>query len=155
MNARHVGNLLVVGQFSLLGVIIAGPGPRVFTVGGALTLIAQAANFVALVLLLWSAVQLGKSLTAHPLPKESAELIATGLYAHMRHPIYFFLMVFAALSAVTNGSVGALISAVALIVLLNFKARFEERALREKFAGYDSYAAKVPRFFPRFALRNN
>jgi len=35
-----------------------------------------------------------------------------------------------------------------LVVLLNFKARFEERLLLAKFPEYAAYAAKVGRLFP-------
>ena len=38
----------------------------------------------------------------------------------------------------------------ALLGLLHVKARYEERLLRSRFVGYEAYAARTPRFVPRW-----
>jgi protein-S-isoprenylcysteine O-methyltransferase Ste14 len=38
---------------------------------------------------------------------------------------------------------------IALIVLLNYKASFEEQLLRARYPQYASYAAKTGRFLPK------
>jgi protein-S-isoprenylcysteine O-methyltransferase Ste14 len=38
---------------------------------------------------------------------------------------------------------------LALVILLNYKASFEEQLLRARYQGYASYAAKTGRFLPK------
>ena len=94
------------------------------------------------------ALVLGKSLTPFPKPPAQAQLVRRGVYAMVRHPVYAGLMAlslgWACLWRSLPGAALALIQAV----LLDAKARREERWLREKFPGYGEYAAKVRRLIP-------
>ena len=89
-----------------------------------------------------------KSLTPFPKPPEQARLVRHGIYALVRHPVYAGLIAlslgWACLWASRRGVALALLQAV----LLDAKARREERWLREKFPDYDRYAAKVRRLIP-------
>jgi protein-S-isoprenylcysteine O-methyltransferase Ste14 len=53
---------------------------------------------------------------------------------------------------VPAGSLLTVISFVLLIVLLSYKARFEERLLMDKFPSYMSFAARVGRIIPYVGL---
>ena len=94
------------------------------------------------------ALVLGTSLTPFPKPPAQAQLVRRGIYSIMRHPIYAGLIAlsfgWAYLWSSGRGVVLALIQAV----LLDIKARREERWLREKFSDYDEYAVKVRRLIP-------
>ena len=85
---------------------------------------------------------LGRSRTPLPKPIHDAPLVQSGIYRIVRHPLYSSLIFL---------SVGWSLfwsSFVALALLLNRKARLEERWLREKFPEYEAYASRVRRLVP-------
>jgi protein-S-isoprenylcysteine O-methyltransferase Ste14 len=94
------------------------------------------------------AVRLGRAASVLPEPTSGAVLRTDGPYRLVRHPIYSGVLLFAAGIAATAGSVLAVLAFGALIVLLSVKARFEERLLTQRFAGYPAYARVTPRFVP-------
>lgn len=99
--------------------------------------------------LLFSFLKLGNSLTALPIPREQGQLVTTGMYARVRHPIYFGLLVMGFGVILDAGYWPQIIVYMLLYALLNTKAEFEESLLREKYPQYKQYAEKTPRFFPR------
>jgi protein-S-isoprenylcysteine O-methyltransferase Ste14 len=86
---------------------------------------------------------LGRGLTAAPLSNSHAELRTRGLYRFVRHPIYSGLLLLAVAVAVAlaSGSRWTTAACAALVVLINAKARWEERHL----------AARAARFVPVLA----
>jgi protein-S-isoprenylcysteine O-methyltransferase Ste14 len=145
------GYAYVAMQFVLLGVLLTAP--RLPEPYGPLTpfvsLIGLALMAVAGLVLLISFVALGNSLTASPLPKAQGQLVTTGLYAYVRHPIYFGLLLLSAGVVLDAGWWPQAVVAAMLFVLLRIKAQFEESLLQKSYPGYAAYAAKTPRFFPR------
>ena len=99
--------------------------------------------------LLFSFLRLGRSLTASPIPREGGELVTTGMYSRVRHPIYFGLLTMSFGVMLDAGFWPQIIVFALLYVLLSIKADFEEGLLMKKYPGYKQYAAKTPRFFPR------
>jgi protein-S-isoprenylcysteine O-methyltransferase Ste14 len=98
--------------------------------------------------LIMSGVNLGKSLTALPIPKEKAELQVDGLYKYVRHPMYTsVLMICFGISGI-NGSFLKTIFCVLLVILFIFKAKYEEKLLAKKFKGYSDYAKNTAMFLP-------
>lgn len=150
MNDRARGWWFVLAQFALIGLLILPLGGPLVEVSAPLRSWLTAANWLALALLVVSGLSLGRALTAHPLPNQQGELVTSGLYGKVRHPIYTFLMAAACLMAISDASVIHVLAAIALIVLLNFKARFEERHLRQHYPKYDEYADRTGRFLPRW-----
>jgi len=145
---RRVAWLLVLGQFLLLGLIVLLPGADTWTLPVALTRAAQVAEAVGIIAMVAAATALGRGLTAAPLPNSHAELRTGGLYRIVRHPIYTGLLLFAAARTLSSGSVWTASACVALVVLINAKARWEERHLARRFPGYTAYAARTSRFIP-------
>jgi protein-S-isoprenylcysteine O-methyltransferase Ste14 len=82
--------------------------------------------------------------------KKNAEITMTGPYAHTRNPLYLgsmliaFGFALAACSAWIALALAVLFAAIYVPVI-----RSEEAFLRASFAGYDDYAARVPRLIPR------
>ena len=141
------GQWFVVGQFTLLlGVSVAPGSPRpqsrTMKVPGAALLTAGA------LLAGWGLRSLGRNLTALPEPVEHAELVETGVYRWVRHPIYGGLLLLAAGWSLRRGSPAGLSLTAALLGLLQAKARYEEQALSARFPGYPEYARRVRRFLP-------
>jgi len=148
MSEKSLGNLLVVGQFALLGVLLLLQGARDWSLPAVLDAVAKFLLAAGLAIAIIAIFNLGKSLTANPVPLDSATLKTGGLYAVVRHPIYLgFILAGIGLTA-TSGSWLAMVALAGLSVLLSFKARFEESMLLRKFDGYRAYATKVGRLLP-------
>ena len=148
-NFLQRGGLWVLGQSLLLCAVIAGGilcrnqwQSFVLTLCGAFLLLLAAGCGLA------GTRSLGRNLTPFPKPTASAQLVQTGIYGLMRHPLY---------TAVFCGSVGwalmwrswpALLVALALGPFFDAKARREERWLRQQFPEYAAYERRVRRFVP-------
>jgi len=82
--------------------------------------------------------------------KKNAELTVTGPYAHTRNPLYLGSMMIAFGFAAAAGSWWILLVLAGLFLAIYMPTILsEEEYLRGKFAGFDAYAAKVPRLLPR------
>ncbi|MFY9304012.1 MAG: methyltransferase [Rhodoluna sp.] len=151
MTNRLKGNLLVLGQFILIGLLIFVPSSGIST--GAFTFFFATLSIVLLlagfVILGLSALALGKSLTAHPIPGKDAVLVTDGLYRFVKHPIYSGLLLAALGLTIVGGFFPHALFFVALVFLLNYKASFEEALLTKAYAGYADYSKKTGRFVPR------
>lgn len=145
---RRIAWLLVLVQFILLGLIVLLPDADTWTLPVALARAARVAEWVGIIVMVVAATALGRGLTAAPLPNSHAKLRTGGLYRFVRHPIYSGLLLFAVASAILSGSVWVVGASAALVVLINAKARWEERHLAQRFPGYAAYAARTRRFIP-------
>jgi protein-S-isoprenylcysteine O-methyltransferase Ste14 len=84
--------------------------------------------------------------------KKNSELTVTGPYAHTRNPLYLGSMLIAFGFALASRSIWiALALAVLFAVIYVPVIRSEEAFLRSMFAGFDAYAAQVPRLLPRLS----
>ncbi|HYK34948.1 isoprenylcysteine carboxylmethyltransferase family protein [Alloacidobacterium sp.] len=83
--------------------------------------------------------------------KKNAELTVTGPYAYTRNPLYLGSMLIAfGFAAASKSIVIVMLLAVLFVIIYVPVIRSEEAFLRSKFAGFDIYAASVPRLLPRF-----
>lgn len=84
-----------------------------------------------------------------PSPKVGSHLITSGPYHFMRHPMYLAVMILCLGFVFHNQTFQSFFSWIALIAILNIKARYEERLLCAKFDDYLRYKALVKtRFIP-------
>ena len=83
-----------------------------------------------------------------PRPVEGARLVDDGVYGRVRHPIYSGVMASAIGWSLATASLVALGLSVALVVLLDLKARREEVWLAGHYPAYADYAARTRRFMP-------
>jgi protein-S-isoprenylcysteine O-methyltransferase Ste14 len=103
---------------------------------------------IGIVLLVWSAVNLGRSLTPFPRPLPDGELVTSGAYRLVRHPIYSAVIIGTlGLSLATENWLRLALTGV-LFLFFDMKARREERWLQEQYPGYEAYKAHVKRFIP-------
>jgi len=144
----------VLGQFTLLGLIVLLPARHDWAVSEQARRAAHGVALAALLLMVVAATSLGRGLTAQPLPNAHAQLRTGGLYRWVRHPIYTGLLLFALAEAAASGSVLKAVAAALLIALITFKARWEEGWLRQRFDGYERYARRTPRFVPSLRRRS-
>ena len=151
MNDRSRGYFYVAIQFLLIAILFTAPRqPEPY---GALTPYLSALGLgimgLGALVLITSFIRLGKSLTANPVPKEDGQLVTSGLYSRVRHPIYFGLLLLAFGVVLDAGWWPQIVVALMLYLLLNIKAQFEESLLEKKYPDYKQYMLKTPRFFPR------
>lgn len=82
---------------------------------------------------------------------QKSALITDGLFARVRHPIYALQMLLVMCSALIVPTVPMLVIAILHLILMNLKARNEERhLLKVHGARYEAYLRRSGRFFPRF-----
>ena len=100
-------------------------------------------------IILISLFQLNKNLSPFPSPKENSELITTGLFSKMRHPIYSGILLLAFSFALYQNSGFKILISFFLLTLFYFKTGYEEKQLSLKFPEYKKYKKKTGRFFPK------
>jgi protein-S-isoprenylcysteine O-methyltransferase Ste14 len=82
--------------------------------------------------------------------KKNAELTVTGPYAHTRNPLYLGSMLIAfGFGAAAGSWILVLALAVLFAAIYIPTIQGEEEYLRAHFAGFNQYAAHVPRLLPR------
>lgn len=107
-------------------------GPLPFFAGAALTI-------AGLLFTVWAREHLGKNWSRSVTVRQNHELITSGPYAFVRHPIYTGILTGFLGSAIAEGQMRALIALAMVSAVLWFKLRLEERWMRDTFG--DSYAA--------------
>ncbi|MDH4141001.1 MAG: isoprenylcysteine carboxylmethyltransferase family protein [Chloroflexota bacterium] len=139
-------------QFILLGSIaVAGwwGGPdwtgAVVTVSTLAGLLGIAAGAVMAFL---GVRHLGDALTPLPHPRDQAELVQTGIYRRVRHPIYGGLIVAALGWGLLTASIPALLLTGVLAVFFRLKSAREETWLTDQFPAYGAYRERTRRFIP-------
>lgn len=93
-------------------------------------------------------LDLGRNLTPVPHPRDDAQLVETGVYALVRHPIYGGLIIGALGWGLLAASPPTLALAIGLGAFFDLKSRREEAWLRERYAGYATYMARTRRLLP-------
>ncbi len=83
------------------------------------------------------------TLSAFPEPREDGRLVRTGVFRHVRHPIYCGLVTASLGLALWRTSLTGLLFAPALFVFFDLKSRYEEKRLMERFPEYADYRREV------------
>ena len=100
-------------------------------------------------LAVWARVHLGRNWSGTVTVKEDHELIRSGPYGYVRHPIYTGLITGLIGTAICSGTLRAAIGVAIISAALYVKSRTEERFMRETFPGqYPQYCEQVPALVP-------
>lgn len=153
MSTQTIGRLFVAAQVALLITIVALPSADHWPTPTWLERVGVAVVLGGVALVLVASTRLGAALTPTPVPKANAPLATSGLYQHVRHPIYTGVMVAVVAVAARSGNTVTATVALALIVFFNIKARWEENQLQLKHPDYTVYAQSTPRFLPPLGPR--
>jgi protein-S-isoprenylcysteine O-methyltransferase Ste14 len=95
----------------------------------------------------WRGIRdLGRNLTPLPYPNAGGELVETGVYRRVRHPIYGAVLLAAFGWGFLTASPVALIVAVVAVPFFWLKSTVEERWLEQHFPGYPAYRRRTHRF---------
>jgi len=102
-----------------------------------------------LIFSVWARVYLGRNWSGSVTVKEGHELVRSGPYGHVRHPIYTGLIVALLGTAIASGTLRAALGLAIVVASFLYKLRLEETFMRETFPDqYPGYAASVPRLIP-------
>lgn len=97
----------------------------------------------------WARRHLGKNWSQAVTVKEDHELITSGPYALVRHPIYSGLLLGFIGSAVARGEWRGLLAVALVFSALWFKLRLEEEWMRTQFGEpYEAYSRRVAELVP-------
>jgi protein-S-isoprenylcysteine O-methyltransferase Ste14 len=101
---------------------------------------------LGVVVFAWGIRSLGRNLTPGTEPLSGAELVTSGPYGHVRHPIYTGLvLVLAGYTLAWSNWTLALLFGFLALKYFQAKASVEEDWLLERFPQYKSYMRRVPR----------
>jgi protein-S-isoprenylcysteine O-methyltransferase Ste14 len=107
-------------------------------------------GFVCLALSIDCWLRMGKNWRMAVTPDQQTELVTSGLYGYVRHPIYALSILLMLCTVVVAPTYPVAVMAVIHVVLMTVKARNEERFLAERHgASYQRYLEHTGRFLPR------
>jgi len=144
------GGLWVVGQFTImLAMVVLGlefhgaPSlPRQGIIAGGI------AMGIGGLLAIAGAAALRNRLTPFPEPTRNSQLVQSGIYSLLRHPLYASIVLTSLGWGFFRQSWPTLWLLVPTALFFDAKARREETALRQAFPDYSLYARRVSRFIP-------
>lgn len=148
MDDQRTGWLFVAIQFALLGAIILSPDSDQWSTGTVVTAVGWFISGAGVAIAIAAALRLGSSLTPTPVPTAQGTLKTDGLYRFVRHPIYTGVLGVVAGIVIRSGSLITAALGAGLCVFFWVKSSWEEDQLRERYDGYDEYAARTGRFVP-------
>ena len=150
LGPRGEGWVLVQGVLFVLiiaaGVRVGGAWAReartVTTIVGGLLMVAGA------VLAGSGVVELRDAFTPLPRPRDGAQLVDTGAYRLVRHPVYGGIAILTVGWALFSASPIAIGLALVLLAFFRLKSAREEAWLADVYPGYDAYRARTRRLIP-------
>jgi len=101
---------------------------------------------------IWARNHIGRFWSGSVAIREDHQLIRSGPYSRIRHPIYTGILVALAGTTLAVGNYRALLAFVLILVSLIYKARLEEALLTREFgAAFDEHRRHTGFFLPRFS----
>jgi len=98
---------------------------------------------IALIILLIAIKDLGRNLSPFPRPIKNSNLVTTGIYRFIRHPMYYSLIFISFGVFLTKLSFYYLFLSISLGLIIKFKISLEEQYLNNKFKNYLLYKNEV------------
>jgi protein-S-isoprenylcysteine O-methyltransferase Ste14 len=90
-----------------------------------------------------SMLRLGRQLVPQPTPVQGGELIESGIYGVVRHPIYLAVLLLIAGVVVRSLSLAGLAVLLVAIVFFDRKSAYEETLLTHAYPEYEDYRSRV------------
>jgi len=98
---------------------------------------------------IWARRDLGRNWSATPTIRENHELITSGPYRFVRHPIYSGILLALLGTAIASGNVLWLVALALFLGLFAFRMRAEEQLMGSEFPDqYPSYVARTSALIP-------
>lgn len=100
---------------------------------------------------IWARFSLGSNWSGMVTLKNDHELVRRGLYRWIRHPIYTGILLGMMGTAMIRGHLRGWIGVAVVLMAFYWKARREERFLREEFgAGFEEHLKQTGMFLPKW-----
>ncbi len=142
------GEGYVIIQFTLLFIIAFAPAWGPLNALPLLRPIGIMLMGLSILLALWSASVLGRNLTPLPRPRLNNELVRTGPYRFVRHPMYTAVLLGAFGFSLFRPSLIGMLVTVLLLGLFDKKSKREEVWLSELHSDYTDYQKQVKKLIP-------
>jgi protein-S-isoprenylcysteine O-methyltransferase Ste14 len=147
---RAVGSLSLIAFLVLYGINPPWLGVLSVPLPDWLRWTGVALGVVSFVLYAWSQATLGKAWSPHLQMREEHQLVTTGPYARIRHPIYLALIGFLTGIALVTANWFFIALLVVSIVVLALRIPKEEQMMIEDFGEeYKVYMQRTGRLFPK------
>ena len=98
---------------------------------------------IAFITMFFSIKDLGRNLSPFPRPINNSNLVTTGIYRFMRHPMYCSLIFISIGVFIIKLSIYYLFLTISLTLIIKFKIALEEKYLMNKFKNYLLYKNEV------------
>ena len=98
---------------------------------------------ISFIIMLVSIKDLGRNLSPFPRPINTSNLVTTGIYRFMRHPMYYSLIFISIGVFIIKSSIYYLFLTISLALIIKFKIDLEEKYLTNKFKNYLLYKNEV------------
>lgn len=146
-----IAYLLLFEPWARIGVLGARFVPEVAWIGW----LGVALSFAGAAIAIWARYTLGQFWSARVTLKEGHELIRTGPYTFVRHPIYTGMLTACVGTTLVEGEWRGVVACLLLLAAHSRKAMREEKLLTGEFGDqYRSYQRQTGFLFPRFWPRS-
>ena len=98
---------------------------------------------ISFIILLVAIKELGKNLSPLPRPIKNSDLVTSGIYRFIRHPMYYSLIFISFGFFIIKLSIYYLFLSISLGLIIKFKIALEEQYLNKKFKNYLLYKNEV------------
>jgi len=123
---------------------------RLFTYEPSIQLLGVAITVAGLLFAVWARIYLGSNWSSAVTVKVGHELVRTGPYRWVRHPIYSGLVLAMLGTAIANREVQGVIALLLAFIGFSIKSRIEERAMISTFgAEYEEYSRNTGGILPK------
>lgn len=143
MSRRTISWLIVLWQVSCIGYLLM-TAPII-----AQNYVLVSLQWISLILVFWAFIVM-KIKTFHVISevRNSAELITTGPYFLIRHPMYTAILLYVLPILITYYSWHRILVFLLLIINLFVKMHQEEKYLKQRFNNYETYVKRSWRIIP-------
>lgn len=143
---KRLGAIIILGVILEIAIpgLLKPPFPQNVFVAGVAIILAVAGIGLAI----WARWHLGANWSSQPAIKEGHDLITSGPYSFIRHPIYTGLLLAFVGTALVNGTVWSVVLIIFAVSLV-LRVRTEERLMTQQFpAQYAEYKKKTKALIP-------
>ena len=147
---KQTDYLFVFIQLILFAIYFLIPVEKSYTDINYYTYFGTVILFIGVFLIMAALIQLNKNISALPTPVTNAQLITTGVFKFIRHPIYSGIFLSAFGFGLFMEDVGKMFLSIILLLFFDMKSNYEEEKLKEKFPGYTLYQNRTGKFTPPF-----
>ena len=135
--------MLVVLQFGFLLALLFIPNSPLLIKSTLIDVLGASLYGLALVIFIFAYAALKPSLRVSPIPREGAPLITSGIYAHVRHPMYLAVSFVGTGLTVRKMTILSIAIWLLLIATLFVKSRYEDSLLSHVHLEAKNYQSKT------------